>query len=73
MQKTMNSSVEPLFYCGRGITASDAVFTIIWHGFSTQKKNFFTTIFFYYNGDIGGRLASAVKKLSRYDFIATKS
>ena len=26
--------LEPLFYRGRGITASDAVFTIIWRGFS---------------------------------------
>ena len=39
--------LEPLFYRGSGFTASDAVFTIIWRGFSVQKKqnNFFKFIF----------------------------
>ena len=46
-------SLEPLFYRGRGITASDPVFTIIWRGFSVfprQKKIcfcFFKIIFTY--------------------------
>ena len=40
--------VEPLFYRGRGITASDAVFTIIWSVFSARKNN----VQLYYNDDI---------------------
>ena len=35
------SVVEPLFYRGRGITASDAVFTIIWRFFLRQNKKKF--------------------------------
>ena len=35
-------TVEPLFYPGRGITASDAVFTIIWHGFSMPMQLYYT-------------------------------
>ena len=33
-------SLEPLFYRGRGISASDAVFMIIWHGFSAPNFRF---------------------------------
>ena len=34
---SMGSVVEPRFYRGRGISASDAVFTIIWRGFSASR------------------------------------
>ena len=37
--KLDSSYLEPLFYRGRGITVSDAVFTIIWRVFSAPKKN----------------------------------
>ena len=47
--------VEPLFYRGRGFTAADAVFTIIWHDFSAAKKKI--NMHLYYSGDIGDRLA----------------
>ena len=52
------TDLEPLFYRGRGITASDAVFTIIWHGFSAPNfffLNEYADVLHY--GDIGGRLA----------------
>ena len=57
--------LEPLFFRGSGISASDADFTIIWRGISApkkkkkfkKKKKKKINIHLYCNGDIGDTLA----------------